>query len=129
MAKVVKIEQFRKIRQKSKNSSKLNNLSKIENSWQNLSKLNSSSNFEKFAKNKKIRQNRKIHEQTNSLKISVTELQQALRKIGRDDIVHRMNKMDLDSEGDSLRLADSSNLTRSQFTSKSSVDRREPTRK
>lgn len=40
--------------------------------------------------------------------ILADELQQALRKIGRDDIVQKMkNKNDLDEEGDSLRLADS----------------------
>lgn len=51
------------------------------------------------------------------------ELQQALRRIGRDDIVHKMNKYDMDSEGDSLRLVDSSNLNlnRSDFSSKGSL--------
>lgn len=50
-------------------------------------------------------------------------MEQALRRIGRDDIVHKMNKYDLDSEGDSLRLVDSSNLNlnRSDFSSKGSL--------
>lgn len=50
------------------------------------------------------------------------ELQNALRKIGRDDIVHRLNKNDLDSEADSLRYTDSSNLKGSTYSSKISVD-------
>lgn len=48
-------------------------------------------------------------------------MQQALHRIGRDDIVHKLNKNDLDSEGDSLRLADSSNLNRSDFSSRGSL--------
>lgn len=51
-------------------------------------------------------------------------MEQALRQIGRDDIVRQMNKQDLDcSEGDSLRLADASNLNlnRSNFSSKGSL--------
>jgi ankyrin len=51
------------------------------------------------------------------------ELQSALRRIGRDDIVHRLNKNDLDSEGDSLRFTDINNLRGSNFSSKVSVDR------
>lgn len=58
-----------------------------------------------------------------NLPILGLELQQALRRIGRDDIVHKMNKYDMDSEGDSLRLVDSSNLNlnRSDFSSKGSL--------
>jgi ankyrin len=51
------------------------------------------------------------------------ELQSALRRIGRDDIVHRLNKNDLDSEADSLRFNDINNLRGSNFSSKVSVDR------
>jgi hypothetical protein len=46
----------------------------------------------------------------------VSDLQQALKRIGRDDIVQKMNKHDVDgSEGDSLRLASS------KFSSKGSL--------
>lgn len=51
-------------------------------------------------------------------------MEQALRQIGRDDIVRQMNKQDLDcSESDSLRLADASNLNLncSNFSSKISL--------
>uniref|UniRef100_A0A7E4ZXG1 ANK_REP_REGION domain-containing protein n=1 Tax=Panagrellus redivivus TaxID=6233 RepID=A0A7E4ZXG1_PANRE len=51
------------------------------------------------------------------------ELQNALRRIGRDDIVYRLNKNDLDSEADSIRYTDSYNLRGSNFSSKISVDR------
>uniref|UniRef100_A0AC34QC34 Ankyrin n=1 Tax=Panagrolaimus sp. JU765 TaxID=591449 RepID=A0AC34QC34_9BILA len=53
---------------------------------------------------------------------TTSELQSALRRIGRDDIVHRLNKNDLDSEADSLRYTDSSNLRGSNYSSKISVD-------
>uniref|UniRef100_A0A915EUG7 Ankyrin n=1 Tax=Ditylenchus dipsaci TaxID=166011 RepID=A0A915EUG7_9BILA len=57
-----------------------------------------------------------------STEATVAELQQALRRIGRDDIVQKLNKNETDSqEGDSLRLADSSNLNRSNFSSKGSL--------
>lgn len=49
-------------------------------------------------------------------------MQSALRRIGRDDIVHRLNKNDLDSEADSLRYTDFSNLKGSNYSSKISVD-------
>lgn len=51
----------------------------------------------------------------------VPELHQALRRIGRDDIVHKLQRGDLDS--DSLRLIDSSNLhlDRTSVSSKDDV--------
>lgn len=52
---------------------------------------------------------------------TVPELHQALRRIGRDDIVHKLQRGDLDS--DSLRLIDSStlNLDRTSISSKDDV--------
>ena len=63
----------------------------------------------------------KIWIHLKSTEATASELQQALRRIGRDDIVHKLNKNDLDSEGDSLRLVDSSNLNRSDFSSRGSL--------
>ncbi|KAI6215992.1 hypothetical protein M3Y94_00450400 [Aphelenchoides besseyi] len=52
---------------------------------------------------------------------TIPELHQALRRIGRDDIVHKLQRGDLDS--DSLRLIDSSNLhlDRTSITSRDDV--------
>ncbi|KAI1724892.1 death domain-containing protein [Ditylenchus destructor] len=65
----------------------------------------------------------KIWIHLKSTEATVDELQQALRKIGRDDIVQKLkNKNELDEEGDSLRLTDTPNLGRSTaFSSKGSL--------
>lgn len=56
-----------------------------------------------------------------NIEFSVPELHQALRRIGRDDIVHKLQRGDLDT--DSLRLIDSStlNLDRSSISSKDDI--------